>query len=173
MLKRIPLFLAALLPLFTHAAWIDASGKQLPETESMRSSGDFGVQLVLTPDEKRFRQAWFQEGTPRLQSVDAIKIGSSASAMLLFHGCSPNPAGACDVVAEFALESPDGARTSAGNGPVWSSAPSPGLMQLGLASMTVGFDPTDLVGEYKLIANVRDNVSGRTLLLTARLKVAK
>jgi hypothetical protein len=50
------LLLIALLPLTAQSAWIDATGKPLPDTESMRSAGDFGVQIVLTADGDQFRQ---------------------------------------------------------------------------------------------------------------------
>lgn len=173
-MKRLSLLLAGLLPLLSQGAWIDPSGNQLRDTESMRSSGDFGVQLVLTPDDKKFRQAWGTRGTPKLASTNTVQPGSSVSAMLIFHGCAPNPAGVCDLVAEFVVQSPDGARTPAGGGPVWSDAPSrPGFSQLGLTSITVGFDPTEPLGDYKIEAHVRDKVSGRTLSLVQKLKLAK
>jgi len=39
--------------------------------------------------------------------------------------------------------------------------------------MTVGFDKTDPVGDYKITANVKHKVSGRALSVIARLKVTK
>ncbi len=48
----------------------------------------------------------------------------------------------------------------------------PPLLQLGLASMAVGFDKTDPPGDYRFIADVRDKVSGRSLAVAARLKLA-
>lgn len=47
------------------------------------------------------------------------------------------------------------------------------LLQLGLTSMTVGFDKTDPTGDYKIIANIKDKVSGRALSVVTRLKVTK
>jgi hypothetical protein len=174
-MKKLFLLFAMMLPLIAQSAWIDSSGKPIPDTESMRSAGNFGVQVVLTPDNKQFRQAWNStKGTPKLNSTNTIRIGSPVAAVLIFHGCSPNATGVCDVVAEFILESPDGVKTPAGGGPVWSGAPlQGGLLQLGQASMTVGFDKTDPMGNYKVIANVKDKVSGHTLSLIARLKVTK
>jgi hypothetical protein len=94
--------------------------------------------------------------------------------MLIFTGCTPNKDGVCDVVAEFILESPDGTKTPAGEGLVWSGAPlQEGVLQLGLASMKVGFSKKDPVGNYKVIANVTDKILDRTLELTARFKVTK
>lgn len=174
-MNRLVFYLAMSLPLVAQSAWIDSSGKPIPETESMRTAGNFGVQVVLTPDDKQFRQIWNStNGTPKLSSTNSVRLGSSVSAVLIFHGCSPNAAGVCDVVSEFALESPDGARTPAGGGPVWSVAPmQAGLLQLGQASMTVGFDKTDSVGDYKIIANVKDKVSGHALTVIGKLKVTR
>jgi len=174
-MTKLVLFLALSLPLIAQSAWIDSSGKPVPDTESMRSAGDFGVQVVLTPDDKQFRQTWNStKGTPKLSSTNSVRLGSSVAAVLIFHGCSPNAAGVCDVVSEFVLESPDGAKTPTGGGPVWTVAPlRAGLLQLGQTSMAVGFDKTDQVGDYKVIANVKDKVSGRALTVIGRLKVTK
>jgi len=172
-LKKVLLFFVLSLPLVAQGAWIDLSGKPLPDTESMRSDGTFGVQLVLTPDDKQFRQAWDSTTSiPVLSGTNSVRLGSSVAAVLIFHGCSPNVAGVCDVVSEFFLEGPDGVKTSAGDGPVWSTAPlQGGRLQLGRASLTVGFDANEPVGNYLVIANVNDKVSGRALSLVARFKV--
>lgn len=174
-MKKLFLLVAMSVPLIAQSAWIDPTGKPIADTESMRSAGNFGVQVVLTPDDKQFRQTWNStKGTPKLSSTNSVRIGSSVAAVIIFHGCSPNAMGVCDVVSEFILEGPDGAKTPAGGGPVWSGAPlQGGLLQLGQASMTVGFDKTDPVGDYKVIAKVKDKTSGRSLSLIARLKVTK
>jgi hypothetical protein len=39
--------------------------------------------------------------------------------------------------------------------------------------MEVGFDSNDPLGNYKVIANVKDNISGRTLRLIGGFKVTK
>jgi len=167
--------LVALLPFAAHSAWIDPTGKPIPESESMRSAGDFGVQIVLTADEAQFRQIWNSSRTPpRLSTTNTVRLGAAISALLIFHGCAPNGAGVCDVVAEFILEDPQAKKTPAGGGPVWSGKPMPPrVLQLGQASMTVGFDQTDPVGEYKITAKVKDKVSGRALAVVSRLKVTK
>ena len=47
--------LIAFVPLIAHSGWIDAGGKPISDTESVRSAGDFGVQIVLTADADQFR----------------------------------------------------------------------------------------------------------------------
>jgi len=167
------LALVAYVPLAAQAGWVDETGKPVPDTENMRSIADFGVHLVLTPDEKRFIQTWNTSKTPpQLFTTDSVHRGSAITAMLIFHGCAVNSIGKCDVVAEFALVGPDGSRIPGGSGTVWSSEPLPGgRLQLGNASMNVGFDHDDQVGNYKVIAIVKDRVSGHTLSLTTMLKV--
>ena len=49
----------------------------------------------------------------------------------------------------------------------------PRLFQLGQASLTVGFDITEPVGDYKITANIKDKVSGRALSVVSQLKVTK
>lgn len=167
--------LVALLPLAAQCGWIDPTGKAIPATESMRSAGDFGIQIVLTANEARFRQTWNSSTTPpKLTATNTVRLGETVSALLIFHGCARNVGGVCDVVSEFILEGPDGGKTPAGGGPVWSGKPMrQRLLQLGHASMTVGFDKNDPVGDYKITANVKDKVSGRALTVMARLKVTK
>jgi len=174
-LNKLIIFLAMSLPLVAQSAWTDSTGKQIPDTESMRSVGSFGAQVVLTPDERQFRQTWNStKGTPKLISTDVVRLGSSVSAVILFHGCAPSEKGTCDVVSEFILENPDGVATPAGGGAVWSFAPmQSGVIQLGQASVTIEFDKTDPVGNYNVIANVKDKVSGRALTVIGKLKVAK
>ncbi len=174
-MKWFLILLIALLPFSAYSAWIDPAGKPIPDTESMRSAGDFGVQIMLTANEGQFRQAWNSSRTPpRLSTTNTVRLGGSVSALLIFHGCSPNAGGVCDVASEFILEAPDGSKTPAGGGPVWSGKPMQQRhLQLGQASMTVGFDKTDPVGDYKITANIKDKVSGRSLVVVARLKVTK
>ena len=174
-MKLLLTLLVALLPFAAQSAWIDPTGKPIPDTESMRSAGDFGVQIVLTADEGQFRQTWNSSNTPpKLSATNTVRHGRSVTALLIFHGCSPNAGGVCDVASEFILEAPDGTKTPAGGGSVWSGKPmQQRLLQLGQASMTVGFDKTDPIGDYKITANIKDKVSGRALAVVARLKVTK
>jgi hypothetical protein len=156
----------------SNAGWVDEHGKPVTDRENMRSAGDFGVQLILTPSEKEFVQTWNTSSSPpKLRVANSVRRGSSVSAILIFQGCTPNASGKFDVVTEFALVAPDGTRTPWGGGPVCTAEPVRGKLQLGNASMTVNFDATDAVGMYKLLATVKDKVSGTTLDLTRPLQV--
>lgn len=174
-MKSLFLLFAISMSLSLQASWIDSSGKTLPDTQSMRSDNNFGVRMILTPDDKQFRQVWVSsKNTPKIATTDAVKPGSSIAAVLIFHGCSPDISGMCDVVSKFYLESPDGTIIHAGGGPVWSHKPLANrMLQLGRASVTLGFGAPDSLGQYKVIAHVKDRVSGRQLKLISIFTLTK
>ena len=176
-MKKLILVLLFVLsqPLLAQSAWIDANGKPLADTESMRSSEDFAVQLVFTPDENQFRRTWDSTNkSPILSSTNYVRLGSSLAAMLIFQGCAQDLAGVCNVTAEFILENPDGKKTQIGDGTISSVAPlRKDILQLGQDSLKIGFGANDPMGNYKVIANVKDKISGRILNLTAGFKVIK
>ncbi|NMG73516.1 hypothetical protein [Aromatoleum diolicum] len=143
-----------------------------PHDDYVRNVEHFGVQLVLTPDEAQFVRAWSASGAPSsLPATASVRRGSSVTAMLVFQGCTPDVSGKCDVVANFSLLAPDGTLIPGGTGLLWSDEPMPGRLHLGNASMGVSFDVNDPVGQYKVIATVKDKVSGKKLSLGSALKV--
>ena len=172
-MKYLFLILAVSIPLCVQAAWVDSNGEVRPDTESMRSDGNFGVQMILTPDDKEFRETWVTtKSTPKVNTINTVNLGSSIAAVLIFHGCTPNVSGACDLVSKFFLVSPDGTVIPAGGGPVWTDKPMPHrVLQLGRASMVIGFDDPDPLGQYKIIAQVKDRVSGRQLKLISKFNL--
>ena len=155
------------------AAWVDGKGQPLPEQSYLRSSGDFGVQLVLTPDAAAFVKAWnaARKKAPQLAVTTSVRRGEAVSAMLVFHGCAAAPGGACDVVVSYSLTTPDGQVLQTGSGTVWQDRLPAGRLQLGRRSATMRFDAQDKPGLYKVAAQVTDKVSGRQLALEAPLKV--
>lgn len=87
-------FLAVLLPFAAQGAWIDSTGKPIPDTESMRSTGDFGVQILLTADEGQFRQAWNSSRTPpKLRTINTLRLGGSVSSTSHFSWLFPKYGG--------------------------------------------------------------------------------
>ncbi len=166
------LLLALLAPLAAMAGWTDGSGKPIPDSESMRSNGDFLVQLIVTPDEVEVRKAWSTSSrTPALRTTDSVGRGVSSSAMLILRGCAPNAIGQCDVVVEFFVVTPGGKRVPAGGGPLWTSEPPAATLVLGSASLNFGFGATDEVGLYSVQAKVTDRIGRRTLELSRPLRL--
>lgn len=166
--------LAGLLTMAATSVWVDGPGGAGPGPESMRGSGGLGVQLLLTADENQFRQAWNQPAPPRLRVTNTVRQGAPVSALLIFTGCVANADGVCDLVSEFMLEGPDGSKTPAGGGAVWQAKPMmPGRSQLGTISITMSFDQTDPVGDYRISADVNDQVSGNVVSVRTGLKVTQ
>ena len=174
-MKKILLALFVALPFAAQSGWLQPDGSKVPDTASMRSSGDFGAHLILTPDAEKFRRTWNStKGTPSLATTKAVKIGSSISGVLIFTGCKPGANKTCDVTVEFTLKTPSGTIEAAGNGPVWKSLPPEArILFLGDAGVTMEFDRSDELGTYTLIANVIDQNSKRKLKLTSPFHLAK
>jgi hypothetical protein len=83
--------------------------------------------------------------------------------MIMFHGCVAGTAGKCNGLVRFSLVAPDGTITPGGEGPLWTGRPMRGQILLSNASMTVGFDKSDKVGKYKILATVIDKEAGKQL----------
>ena len=157
-----------LVPLSVVAQWVDRDGKQLAPTESMKSNGNFGVQIVLTSDDDSFRKSWHASTTPpTLRTTNTVARGASISAMAIFHGCTAGPGGKCDASVAFTLLAPDGKSTPAGAGPLWGQAPVQGKLLLAPASVSITFDKTDVPGRYKILATATDKVAGKKVQLSA------
>ncbi|WP_354356338.1 hypothetical protein [Variovorax boronicumulans] len=164
--------LALLVPLASAAGWVDGTGKPIPDTESMRSDGDFMAQLIVTPDEAELRQAWNNTSRkPVLRTTDSAARGVKSSAMLILRGCVPNATGQCDVVVEFFVATPRGQRIPAGGGPLWTSEPPPATLVLGAATMNFAFGPSDEAGVYSVLAKVTDRIGQRTLELSRPMRL--
>lgn len=168
----LPVVLSLLMPLASTAGWTDGTGKPIPDSESMRSDGEFLVQLLITPDEAELRKAWSTSSrAPTLRVTDSVKRGISSSAMLFLRGCTPNAMGRCDVVVEFFLITPSGQRVPAGGGPLWTSEPPPATLVLGSASMNFSFGPANETGLYSVQAKVVDRIGKHTLELWGRIRL--
>jgi hypothetical protein len=174
-MRNVLLLIALALPFASIGAWIDGTGKPIPDKPSMRSTGGFGAQLLLTGSEREFRNTWNSTtGTPKLQTTNASRIGQSISGVILFSGCTPDGGNACLVSVEFSLVSPNGRKASAGNGPVWSkAAPKQRVIMLGEASVTIGFGNDDTPGTYTLVADVTDKIANRSLKLLVPFTVSR
>lgn len=165
------LLLGSLAP--AHATgWTDAGGTPLPEREDMRSAGNFLVRLSLTGDEAALRKEWADAAaTPQLRTIDRAAAGAPVTTVLVFNGCTPDPAGRCDVFAEFSIVAPDGVRTRLGAGSLWYAAPLTPRFMLGSASVTLLFRDKDKGKAFRMIATVEDRVSRKTLELSTPLRI--
>ena len=164
----LPVALALTVAGSANAQWIDREGRRLPDTERMKSQGDLGIQIVLTPNEAKFRDTWNKSSTPpRLESTDSARRGGEISATIMFHGCAAGPTGSCNALVRFTLVAPDGATIPAGEGPLWTGRPIRGQILFSEASVTVGFDKTDKAGKYKILATVIDKEARKQVQVSA------
>ncbi|WP_374499405.1 hypothetical protein [Zoogloea sp.] len=157
----------------SHAGgWVDERGVILPERENMRSASNFLVQLRLTPDEAALRKTWEEASSkPALDVSERIPVGRPITTVLTMTGCTPNPAGQCDVMAEFSIVAPDGERTRLGAGYLWKAAPLTPRFMLGNASVTLVFREKDKGKAFRMIATVEDRVASKVLELSTPLTV--
>ncbi len=174
-MKKIALFFAICAPLVSSNVWADTTAKTTaPTTQNKPTMTSLNAQIVIAAgDGQTARKNW--NGAPNTQTENSVSQGSLISVLIAFSGCTPNAKGLCDVSVEFFVVSPDGVKKPGGSGAVWSGAPFsiPGVSLLGQASLTAGFDKTDPIGEYKVLANVTDKVSGKVLHLSQNFKVTK
>jgi hypothetical protein len=160
-----------LLALTGNAGWIDKQGNKIPDSDHMKSTGDFVAQLVITDDERQVLKNW---GTPS-QSVyfptaDKIERNKIITAFIVFGGCSVDANDNCDLRMQITVYQPDS--TVYAKLPimeVWSGKPVPPNKSLGLSAeyMRVMIEPGELLGKYKIDTIVMDKISGKNIVLTS------
>jgi hypothetical protein len=174
-MKKLVLLCALCSPLIASPVWADTSATSAPiATLNKTSLSNINAHIVLAPgDGQNLRKTW--NGKANAQAINSVSQGSALSVLIAFSDCAINAKGVCDVVAEFFIVSPDGVKKPGGSGSVWSAAPFSvsGVSLLGQASLTAGFDKTDPIGDYTVLVNVTDKISGKALHLSQAFKVTK
>ncbi|MDE2422069.1 MAG: hypothetical protein KGO49_12920 [Gammaproteobacteria bacterium] len=176
-MKKLALLSILCTPLIATHVWADTDGKSAPtapaSTPAKTVASSLTAHIVIVPgDGQDVRKNW---NGVKPKVTDTVSQGSAISILIAFSDCAPNTKGLCDVSVEFFVVSPDGVKKPGGSGAVWSGVPFsiPNVSLLGQASLTAGFDKTDPVGDYKVLANVTDKVSGKVLHLSQNFKVTK
>lgn len=148
------------------AQW-NEGGAPVPDTPWRKSDGDFGAMLVLTDKPDEFFAAWETE-TPgvSISETETVRRGSPVMGVVVFTGCAPNEKGLCDATVVYTLLKPDGtAYDKPQESELWiGKQPPPRYqLQLSLGNLGVVIEPEDPLGRYRMRAEVRDRVSGKTL----------
>jgi len=158
-----------------HAAWRDKEGKVLEDTESMKSSGDFGAQLVLIGDEDEFFKRWETPSKDvQINTISQLARGESLIAPVIFSGCYTNEDGKCDVVMDYSVLKPDGTTyAELKDVEVWTDKPAPldGTLELSVGHIKIVIEPDDLLGTYSVSAKVTDRVLKSSLELNQKFTV--
>jgi hypothetical protein len=184
-MKKLALLCALCAPFIAANVWAETNVKPAPVVPPQNVKpasvalpqkaqlNGLNAQIVLAPDDGlSTRKNW--NGAVNEQ-VTTVSQGSKLSILIAFSDCTQNAKGACDVAVEFFVVSPDGIKKPGGNGVVWSTAPVSikGVSFLGQSTLTAGFDNSDPIGDYNVLANVTDKVAGKVLHLSQTFKVTK
>lgn len=154
-----------------HGAWINKSGESLPNSESRKAVGDFGAHMIFVADDQKMFQLW---GTPsetvNVATIDKVAVNDQVNAFIVFSGCKPSKSAACDVSVRFRVYQPNG-KVYASTPPmeVWQGKPPPpgNSLELSVQYLKIVIEPSDLLGKYIIVAQIKDNVSGATMDLSA------
>gem|GEM_PF-4903781 len=96
-------------------------------------------------------------GSPKPDASRVPLVFGVKHSLILFHGCIAGAAGVCNALVRFTIVEPDGTRSPAGEGPLWTAQPAAkGQILLSSTSMTVGFGRGDKLGKYKVLATAID-----------------
>ena len=155
--------LCLIIPIGAWAGWINRSGEPLPDSESRKAVGDFGVQLILVADEQELIKRWNTPSeTVETTTTDKVEVNGAIHAFIVFSGCTRDKDGKCSVAMRFKVTKPDGT-VYAETPPmeVWYMKPAPPgrMLELSADYLKVIIEPKDPLGRYTVLAQVRDNNS--------------
>jgi len=169
------IFLILVIPSISHGKWNDGQGNLVEDTEWMKSSGDFGAQLLLIGDENEFFKRWETPSvTVKFQTVSEINRGEPLITPIIFSGCYVNESGNCMVSAALKILRPDGSTyADMPQVEIWENKPPPpkGILELGVGYLKVIIEPEDPDGTYTVEAKVTDNVKKSSFVLTRTFSV--
>src|SRR5437870_3555425 len=100
--------LCLIIPIGAWAGWINRSGEPLPDSESRKAVGDFGVQLILVADEQELMKRWNTPSeTVETTTTDKVEVNGAIHAFIVFSGCTRDKDGKCSVAMRFKVTKPD------------------------------------------------------------------
>jgi len=143
----------------------------LPCSSGLMAQSEGGLQatLYLTDKPEKLFADW-ETASPgvTLSSTQIARQGELIAGVIVFADCAPTEKGFCDVTVTYTLFKPDGALYDEPmESETWIGKPPPpsNHLQLGVGSFCVVIEPEDPLGRYRMQAEVRDRVSGKTLRL--------
>ncbi len=159
-----------LISSFAYSAnWIDRSGKEVPDSENMKSSKDFIAQLILTNNENELLSRWQTPSeSVSITTSETVERDSPISAFIVFGGCRVDPKGNCNLVATFKIFQPDGkVYANLPEMEVWQNKPVPPnrAIQLSVAYLKTVIEKGEQLGKYKIESVVTDKNSGQSVTL--------
>ena len=147
-----------------------------PAAANRARAGDFMAIQVATTDPDRLMADWQKPGAGiRLVTATTMMRNQPIVTFIVFGGCKPDAAGACNVTADFETIGPAGKTYDETRmAEVWVGHPAPPsqVLQLSVGALGLRIEDKDALGPYRVRATITDHVAGAVLhteqVLTAR-----
>ena len=155
--------------------WHDRSGKPIPETPSMKSSGGLGAALLITPDSD-WQAKWntAADTIPRFNETRKVGPGGALYILTFLSNVQTDlVSGMTDITCDFAVVRPDGTDSVRQQDlPCLKIHPgAPGYVYLSNASITYTADPGDPRGVWQVDVTVKDHVRNVSIPLHSSFEV--
>jgi hypothetical protein len=150
------LFLGILL--IANPAFLWSQGTpEIKFSDNMPTKNGFSAELRLTDDKTIFQE--IDPNPQHLVPLKEVKRGVPFYTVILFANAASKD-GKPDLTYAIIIKRPDGTTYGlAKDIPGWKNRPPavPGLVHIAAGTLTIKIDPEDPVGEYAVIAAIRDN----------------
>ena len=151
-----------------------ARTKLPPPALNIAEKDGFGVMQVAAPDAAAFIAAWKIGDGAKNESTRTV-ADKPLFTLLIFRGCKADADGKCNIVADFAINRPDGTVNEDNKGVVvWDKAAptDPKKPMIGDGALGYGVDSEGPFGDYRVVATVTDKVAGTTVTTEQTLTIA-
>jgi hypothetical protein len=145
-----------------------------PPALNIAEKDGFGVMQVAAPDAATFIAAWKIGNGAKSESTRTV-ADKPLFTLLIFRGCKADADGKCDIVADFAINRPDGTVNEDNKGVVvWNKAApaDPKKPVIGDGALGYGVDSEGPFGDYRVVATVTDKVAGTSVTTEQTLNIA-
>jgi hypothetical protein len=145
-----------------------------PPALNIAEKDGFGVMQVAAANAAAFIAAW-KIGDGAKSETTRTVADKPLFTLLIFRGCKADADGKCDIVADFAINRPDGTVNEDNKGVVvWNKAApaDPKKPMIGDGALGYGVDSEGPFGDYRVVATVTDKVAGTTVTTEQTLNIA-
>ena len=151
------------------AAWLDAHGQPVPETEARQSKNGLAGFLLVTPD-ANWREKWDTpaNAVPHFNEAKTVERGQQVFVLIFFSNPKKGSDGRADLTCDLDAVQPDGSVSSHQENAVCYQGELQGdTHAMYLATPVIGFtgDANDPAGTWTVRVSLKDNVSKTVLPL--------
>ncbi len=175
MMRLLAAIIIALASVACWGQWRGPSGKPLADTDSRKTVDDLGAMFVIAGNYGEFIKEWTgsdEKHAPQLNPVRELKRGGEGTLLILFSGCA-KAGERCLLTADFKVIAPNGSvygefkDRPAFDGMIDKD----GTVVLSHAIIQMRVEPTDALGEYKVIATLHRPSTKTSIELQQKLRV--